>query len=456
MANETLKDILESTRSLIAVKQAEFNSNLEGGEKAAKGLDMSGAGDDSPKTRGHGLGSEEAALNPQKKPLDSADANANPPSDGNGTTGKAEGRDESNVTDRTGTLGSEDSAPGSVAKKPLVSGDANAKTAADEDGAAKLANDILGDILKYRETQKQASDKPKEGEGEKQAADKSEEGEGEKQAANKSEEGEGEKSKQAHQGPHMELTTDVLAKVAALILSSEEGADFVEAELAKAAGAEAAQETLRFLAEQSELAEKTAAYDAGAADAESLIQQAVNALGAQGSQKQAGNDATQLVREVANHLRTTKQASQADQLSFYEKLGQDAADASIGELMGAADDPMSMGAEELGGDMAGAEVMPDEAGMDEGITEEELAAALESLIQDGSIGPDEAAQIIEFITQAEGGGEDLGAAVGGEDLGAAVGGEAAAAPADEGMEATASDMTSELLSAIRKARGQNA
>ena len=66
----------------------------------------------------------------------------------------------------------------------------------------------------------------------------------------------------------MELTTDVMAKIAAIVLSTEEGAALTEAILTKQAGATMANETLDFLAEQSELAEQHAAYEAGVKDAE--------------------------------------------------------------------------------------------------------------------------------------------------------------------------------------------
>jgi len=444
----TLKEILESTRQLIAVKQAEFNTNLEGGVKSAKGLDMSGAGDDSPKTRSQGLGSEEPALTPQKKPLNTSDANAEPPSDGTGTTGKAEGKDESNVTDRTGTLGAEDSAPGTLTKKPLVSADVEAKVAAD--GAAKLANEILSDILNYRQTKAAAAPAPKAAVAPaaapvpKTAA---------APVAPKAAAAPAVAPKVAEGGPHLELTTDVLAKVAALLLSTEEGAMFVEGQLAKAAGAEAAEETLAFLAEQSELAEKAAAYDAGVADADALIKQSIYQAGVQ-----AGRGTTKVAqaREGITQL--------VDQMR-YVKLGQDAADASISDLMGAeggAADGMAMDPAALGADPAAAG--GGEMGGEEGITEEELAAALESLIQDGTIGPDEAQQVIEFITQGGEGGEMGGEAPAAEAPAAEAPAEEAPAeeaPAEEesgegDMESEASAKTASLLAAIRKARSAKA
>jgi len=152
----TLKEILESTRQLIATKTAEFDSNLDGSEKAAKGLDTSGAGDDSKLTRGHALEADEAALEPTKKPLDSADAMAEPPSDGSGTTGAAAGQSEGNVTDRSELLGSEDAAL-EPTKEPLDSADANAEPSSGGSGTAKLANEILADIRGAQSKVKEAA-----------------------------------------------------------------------------------------------------------------------------------------------------------------------------------------------------------------------------------------------------------------------------------------------------------
>lgn len=52
------------------------------------------------------------------------------------------------------------------------------------------------------------------------------------------------------EGPDFELTTDVLAKVAAVMLADEEGAEFVQNQLVKNAGAEAATEVVEFLNDQ--------------------------------------------------------------------------------------------------------------------------------------------------------------------------------------------------------------
>ena len=430
----TMQEILESTRRLVATKQAEFKSNVKG----AAGLETTGAGDDSPLTRGHALEADQAALEPTKKDLLSGDAKANPPADGSGTTGAAEGKNETNVTGRQNTLGSEDPAPATVTKKELITGEADAKKA--DDGAAKLANDILRSIRDYqgakaaevKQVEPKAAVKPVE----KVAAPKD--------AAPQAPEKKAVPAKVAA-GLQMELTSDVLQKIAAIVLSTEEGADFVEQQLAKVAGAEAARETLGYLAQQSELAEKQAAYEAGEKDAEALIAQSIYDNGIQEGIKRA--EAVLAQHGVAPDV--------------FTKLGQEMADASIGDLMQAGD--MAGGAPE---GMAPEGMAPDAGGGDEGISVEELAQALEGLVQEGTISPEEAQQVLEYVAASEGGGEGGAPEMGGEPEAAPAepaeapaegGGEAEEEPAekkeDEGDEKEgAARKAAALLDAIRKVR----
>jgi hypothetical protein len=262
-------------------------------------------------------------------------------------------------------------------------------------------------------------------------------------------------------GPNLELTTDVLAKIAAHILSTSEGAEYVEGFLAKEAGAEQCREILSFLADQSELAEKQAAYDAGQADAAALYEQAVYQRGVADGQKTAA-------------------APQADpEVSFYEKLGQAVADASMADPAMA--DPAMAGmmggapGEEMGGDavspeelQGGAEGAGGELAGDEQVSPEELMGALEELVAEGTISEDEAAQVLEYIQAggAEGGGEMGGEAPGGE-MAPEMGGEAppmggeeevpagGGGEGDEGAEIApkeASAKAADLLAAIQSVR----
>jgi hypothetical protein len=429
MATPTMKSILDQTRQLIQTKQAEFNSNLAGGVKAAKGLDASGAGDDSEKTRGHALEADQAALEPQKKPAITADANAKPPSDGSGTTGKAEGKEESNVTDRSGTLEAGDPPPATVEHKPLITADANAKKA--QDGAAKIANDILRSIrgvqtatpapapAKVAEVKKE----------EKPAAAKKQD-----VAPSAADTAAPVAAKEAAE-PDMTLTGDVLQKIAAIVLSTEEGVEFVAQKLADAAGQEAALETLGFVAKQAELAEQQAEYARGAADAEALAQQAIYEQGILQGRKIA---AAELLR----------------------KTGQAAADASIEDLMAqggeAGGAPAGMPPEMAGG-------MPPEAAGAPGaegegsITPDELMAGLEAMVQEGTLKPEEAEAVLQYITQA-GGGEGApaeGAPAEGAPAPAGEGAapaEAAAKPEEKKPEEDSSKEAQALLATIKQIR----
>jgi hypothetical protein len=415
----TMQDILKATRDLVAVKQAEYKSTLQGAQKKAdKALENTGA-DDSPVTRGHALDATQPAFEPTKKPLLSSDAmTAQPPADGTGTKADLKGKNEGNETDRADKLEADDAAPVNLTKKDLLSGDANAKKA--DDAAAKIANDILSSIHAY---QKQAAMPPqlaaalgkkdeKKVEPKKETTEPKEE---DKDAAAKKQAAapaapavkpaEAKKDDKQASGPQLELTTDVLAKIAAVVLSSEEGAKFVEGELAKAAGAQAAQETLAFLAEQSELAEKQAAYAQGEADAEALIQQVLVESG-----RQEG----------------LKQAAAAEKNAVYAQLGEKIAQAGIEELMAAGQGAAGPGADvapaEMGADPAAAAgaMGGGEAGGEQEITPEDLQAALEALVNEGTIQPEEAQAVMEYITSA-GGGE----------AGAAAGAPAGAPPAPE-------------------------
>jgi len=474
-----MKRILAETQSLIQEKRAEYKSSVED-EKQAKGLDMSGAGDDSPKTRGQALDADQAALAPQKKPLISDDADAEPPSDGSGTPSQAKnpgGGDDSPMT-REHALEADESALEPI-KKPLLSADIDAKEAADQP-TAKLANDILGDIRVFQNEQQIPIAQPAEA-TEKVADEKP-------ATALQPADAVAAPAKQA-EGLNLELTTDVLAKIAAHILSTTEGAEYVEGVLAKEAGATECREILSFLADQSEIAEKQAAFDAGSADAEALHEQAIYQQGVtdgtQSDEKQASfeagaADAAALYEQSQQPANATAKQAEAE-TAFYAKLGQSVADASIEGLMGEAPgadmggeavSPEMLGAEE-GGEEVPPEMLAAEEGGDVGAEEggdvspEELMAALETLVAEGTISEEEAMQVLEYISGGaeeggveEGGVEEAGVEEAGalpEDLQAAEAAPpASGGEADEGMQVEASDAlqskATALLTAIKAAK----
>ena len=495
MSTPTMKRILADTQALIQEKRAEYQSTVAGeDEKQAKGLDISGAGDDSPKTRGHALEADESALDPTKKPLDSDDAFVEPDNGGNGTPSQAKdpsGADDSEMT--RGHALEADEAALEPTKKPLNSGEA--LEVKEADGPAKIANDILTDIRAYQEEQKTAA-APAEGEklsrgnttqrrltmdtheGEKAAADVDmtavlkEAGLDDEQVAkvaavlnpekkaDEAAEATPAADAKTAAGPNLELTTDVLAKIAAHILSTTEGADYVEQFLAKEAGAEECREILGFLSDQSDRAEKQAAFEAGAADAQALHEQAIYQVGVAEGQK------------TAEKVDVAPETEAEAQNEFFRKLGQAVADQSIQGLMGGAPGPDMGGGAVPPDALAGAEAaMPEEGGMAppdaemgaEGgdVTAEELMAALQELVAEGTISEEEAVQVLEYI-----GGEGAEAAP--AEAAPAEAALAEAAPAeeappasggegDDGLEAEASAENTKvatLLTAIQAARNK--
>jgi hypothetical protein len=189
------------------------------------------------------------------------------------------------------------------------------------------------------------------------------------------------------------------------------------------------------VAKQAELAEQQAEYARGAADAEALAQQAIYEQGIAQGRKIA---AAELLR----------------------KTGQAAADASIEDLMaqgGGA--PAGMPPEMAGGmppEAAGA-MPPEAAGGEAGggsITPEDLMAGLEAMVQEGTLKPEEAEAVLQYITQA-GGGEGAPAAEGGAPEASPAGEGAAPAEAAAKPEEKKEDSSKEaqaLLATIQQIR----
>lgn len=382
--SKTLATILADTRALVSTKQASFKkqalvgtdpAGMPGSEHDSKtpeeatkpnketrdetmvpnsGLKVEGAGDDSTITRGHALEADEAAEVPKKK--------------------------------------------------PAVSADANAKEASD--GTARLANEILGMIGDYQKTAA-APAVPVVKEAAAPAVAKVE---APKVEAPKVE-------KKSSGGLDMALTSDVMAKVAAIVLSSDEGVRVVEDILLKQAGAEAANKVFDFLAAQSELAEKQAAFEKGAADAQAEIERQIYAAGVAAGQKMS-------------------------------KLGQAAADASMeGQVPGAEQAAGAM-APEAGAAGAGAAG----AGAEEELSIEDIAQALQSLVEDGTLQQEEAEQVLQQLMGGEGEGAGTGAPEQAPEAAPAPAPEAGAAPTaapEEGKMASAASLL-EMIRSLKK------
>ena len=414
----TLSQILEETRRMVATKQAEISgtppSSLPGAEHdspvpaAAKqpdsetrdgtmvpvsGLSASGAGDDSAITRGHALESDEAALAPDKK--------------------------------------------------PAITEDANAKTAAD------LANEILALVHSAQKQAAAPAEKQAAAPAEKQAAapaEKKPEIENKAATVDPVAPAPDTVAKQAAPektagGLNMELTTDVMAKIAAIVLSTEEGAALTEAILTKQAGATMANETLDFLAEQSELAEKHAAYEAGVKDAEAAYIADIYNRGVEDGRKNAvsmfkkGQAAVDEVMAGAGAGDAVEDMSGAAGANAAEVGAEDITEEDVVEALnmlvqdgtitpedaeqvmlqltggGAPAEKGAQVAGDAGADYAGADGAAGAAGADEEVTPEEVVQVLQELVQDGTLQPEEAEQVLEQIVNggAEGAEGSAGA-----------------------------------------------
>ena len=394
MGNPTLGMILSDARKLVASKQASTKQAIEAPKNIA------GTSPESMPGSEHDSKVPDEAKQPQKYVKDETMV----PNSGLSNAGA--GKPELTMA---GALDA-DQAAEVPKKKPLDTDDANAKEASD--ATAGLANDILSLI---RTAQKQAAAPAPVATPapapEKQAAAPAPKAAAPKAPAAAPEKKAGELN--------MELTTDVMAKVAALILSTEEGAEFAEKVLAKQAGAEMATETLAFLAQQSELAEKQAAFEAGQRDAQAMIDQQIFQAGVAHAQKQA-------------------------QAQTFHKLGQAAADASMADMMGGAG----------GADGAAPAPAPggDEGGEGGDISIEDITAALEALVQEGKVQPEEAQAVLQYLT--EGGEAGAGAAPEGGEGAAAEPAAAPAAAAPEGADVNKAASASNLLTAIRQLKAQ--
>lgn len=424
----------------------------------------------------------------------------------------ASGAKPGDVTEMGHTLQAGDPPPAKVDKEPLITSDVNA---APKTGAALLANDLLASIKKAQdELQKTAAKDDKKPAGSKggdvseaQAVDaskapppvKKEGPEPAKQdmpsdakeapAKDKAmaEHGGSMPSKGGSAGPSaLELTQDVLAKIASTLLATEEGWNVVHDGLSKAAGAEAAHQTMDFLKQAAEKIQAEQAFAQGYHDADNLIKQAIYQQGVADAQKQAaakqpaavspaqaqyaaGYKAAEALLAKASQ---PKQASTGVNAQLIQKLAKAIAEASVKQAEPG--DEEEAGAD-AGGEEAGADTAGDEAGagadagadagplgemaaapQDEEISPEELQQALAALVQDGQLDPQIAAQIMQYVGSADSVDQAAGEAAAPEAAameGMPAGAAEAAGPG-AAMEATASAApeAASLLAAIEKIR----
>ena len=336
----TPADILRDTMNLMAQKKAQY------GKEALVGEDPNSL-----------PGAEHTRNAPKEDEKPDPEVNDK-------TMGPASSRDTSGAGDDSpvtrGQAEKTDELPDAKEKKPLID---------TESKSAKLANDIIAQIRDFKKALDEGGDKPK-----KEAAVPAE-GEEEGTPAEKT----------AKKSDSVELTQEVLAKMAAIALSYEEGQEFMEQILEKHAGAEQAAEVMSFLEDRSTELEKKAAEEQGFQDGlRALVQEAY----------QAG----------------LKDAGAVDpRAAEMYKLGQMLADESMEglppELLGGELPPEAAG---VPGDIAGA---PEE--IDEDITLEDVAEALDLLVQEGTVDPETAAEIQQQVAAEV---EAAGAGEGGEPI----------------------------------------
>lgn len=369
MSTNAVNDIINRTRAAVAEKRASFDTRIKSAMAGKDPSSYPGAEHDSPDDQDKKTDPEVGDWLPSGVHDTSGAGDNNPLTFGH-------------VTDST------QSPPEAGNGKPLVTADANAKTAAQ-------STDLLNRIREYQlgkvATAAPAASKTRTPAPKVPTADR------EKVAT----------------GFNLQLTQDVLAKMAAYALATEEGVQFMEAMLSKQAGAAAAAEMLDFITDQNDTLDKQAAFQQGAEDTELLLadygeKQAAFDAGGDAAEQLLSTYAQQVnaqrsgrVNTVGAAIKTALHKKGKDDLTqAYYKLGQDVADASIdaglgGELMEDPDPEMMPPAMVPG--QEGEEDMGEfgeEGGEEEG---EELLAALEQLLADGTIDESDLEEILSTL-----------------------------------------------------------
>jgi hypothetical protein len=420
--SKTMNEILADTKQFLSIKEASFGKQAK--EEALDNPNsIPGSAHDKPVDDGASAPDKEVQ---QELPPNTANSNAG--------ASEAEKLESGHATDATQSVQD-------VTNKPMISSDSNAKEAsAGVNSHAKDLIDLIGNFNAEKVAARSAVDVLTD-----EKCSKCDKEDCDCEKEDKSDDYK-EESKQAKVGGEIELSRDVLAKIACTILSTEEGVTFTEQILQKEAGAQAARDTMEFLQKQAEDSEKQAAYDAGQEHADQLINAAV---------KQAEDArferAYEAGRSDALKLAAALQgAGSIDYKALGATVAAEAVKRAQAELMGM--DPAAMdsgiGADEALAGMAGE---GEEAGDD--IAPEELEAALAMMVQSGELSEEEVAAIMSQI----------GASEGAEEAGEAVGAIEGAAPEGmeglgglEGMEVAASaDVSKSFLSALATVRANS-
>ena len=281
------------------------------------GLTTAGAGDDSKITHTNDLKAGQPALVPQKKPEVTGDADASVPG---GKTAEELGAEI--LSDVDGWFKAQKAAENDAPKAGAGTGEAlitdkgkepdQTKPVIAPDKKPEVSTDALAPATGEGSSGEtaaaaKAAETAKEGE-------RCKDGKCGKCAKCKAAAEAAKKAAETVGGLNMELTSDVLAKIAAVMLATEEGTKLAETTLAKAAGAEAAEKTLAFLRAQNELAQKKAEYEAGQRDAAALL--AKMAQEADDSGEGGSDDEVEVIADTLDEMINdgTITEEQADQL----------------------------------------------------------------------------------------------------------------------------------------------
>ena len=226
-------------------------------------------------------------------------------------------------------------------KKPLDSTDVDAKTAA-------AGNNLVDFILKAQKKELEAKKAAAPAPAKKAAAPAP-----------------APAKKEAAPTDDIVLTNSVMAKIAAVVLSRQEGRELVQRFLAEAAGEDFAKQAMDTMGLVGRQANEMSEFEKGAQDAAAMLGDMEEAQGAQ--------DAEQALA--------------------------DAGDAE--EAAGDADAEAALAGAGAGDEVADAGGGEEAAGEDEGFTDEEVLEAIQEMVEDGEITEDQAAQLLEGADVSE-------------------------------------------------------
>ena len=311
-------------------------------------------------------------------------------------------------------------------KKPLDSTDVDAKTASD------LGNDLVSMVLNHQkkpEVKKAEEKKPEVKKAEdckdKDGADVPPENKPapapapEKKPLDSDNAG----AKEA-EVDEIELSRDGLAKIAAVLMTREDGRQFIGKVLAEIGGEKFAEESINALGVKSAEAMAQAEFEKGAQDAAALLDGAEEAQGAADAEAALGDAAeAQGAADAEAALAGEGGGDELDEFSD-EEIAE-----ALQEMIESGELPPEAIEELMGGEDDGS------------VSEDDLANELVEMVQSGEITPEQAGEIVEALeTEADPGATDELAADVSEQV-PEVAPDAGAAPESAAPEAAAADPT---------------